>query len=182
MITKQTWKKYIDFAFEAYENHNTYATNAEFGNDFYRQEGNVPAITHPLFAASLLLADRRLPQDLREKGYLILLLHDIIEDTDQPLPEWVDVEIKEGVEAMTYTEEEERNSEVLKSKIYQHPPFIKLLTLCDTISNMYEEHVSEAKRSKWKELVTNLTKLVEKEYGLTRVVVTAKAILQHTDW
>ena len=68
--------------------------------------------------------------------------------------------------------------EMVKKK----PPFIKLLELCDTISNVYEEHVKDSHRKEWKEEDEKLLKDVRKEYGNIRIVEISEAILTNTNW
>jgi (p)ppGpp synthase/HD superfamily hydrolase len=171
-ISPELFKKILDFAYDAYQNKSK--------RDTLRQGGKTPFITHPYFAASLLLADRRVPWEDRYYGYQILILHDVLEDTDADLPDWLEDRVVQGVKDMTFSDDIsfEEKGEIIKNR----DPFIKLLELCDTISNVYEEHVGEKKRSEWKELDKELVIDVENIYGDIRVVQLSKAILDNTDW
>jgi len=171
-ITPKLFKDLLDFAYDAYQNKNI--------RDLLRQEGKTPYMTHPLFAASLLLADQRIPWEDRYYGYQILVLHDVLEDTTAKLPDWVEEKVVDGVKELTFSDDMpfDEKVELLRGK----DSFIKLLALCDTISNVYEEHVSEEKRIKWKKYDEELVKDVENIYGDIRIVEISKTILANTDW
>lgn len=171
MISSKEYKKLFDFAYSAYQEH-----CGDSGNE-YRQNGNVPFINHPIWCASLLLADTDFPLVLREIGFKALLLHDVIEDTSIDLPYWVEPEVKEAVKNMTY-----QNFDQESDKALSKPIFIKLLILIDKISTMYEYHARKEKQRKWKEFCEKLLKDVETEYGNIRIVQISKAILSNTDW
>lgn len=165
-------KRYIDFAYFAYQEHNV-------SGQAFRQGGKVPYLTHPVGSAFLLLADTVIPSEEREKGCKILILHDVLEDTSAKLPEWVDDEVKKGVVEMTYTEE---SDEEKMKKILEKSPFIKLLTLYDAFWSLYEQHVSEHHRKEWKAAVAQLAVEAEKNYGNARIVQIAKVVVDNTDW
>ena len=171
-ITPELFKKLLDFAYDAYQNKSK--------KDKTRQEGKTPFITHPFFAASLLLADQRIPWEDRYYGYQILVLHDVLEDTTAELPEWLDTKVIEGIKGLTFPDNlsVEEKFEIIKSR----GPFIRLLALCDTISNVYEEHVGEFHKREWKEADEKLVKDVRKDYGDIRVVEVSETILANTNW
>lgn len=170
MIKSKELKRYLDFAYSAYQENNI--TGQE-----YRQKGKVPYIMHPLWCASLLIADTQIPYEQRELGFKALILHDVLEDTSLKLPEWVEPEVKEIVQKLTFKSWEQAKREISKS-----PTFIKLLYLFDALSNMYENHVSEPKRAEWKKLTAGILKGVEQEYGNIRIVQIGKAIAENTNW
>ncbi len=173
-LSPQLFKKLMDFAYQAYQE--------ESHKDTLRQKGKTPYITHPVFAASLLLADRRIPWKDRFIGYQVLILHDVLEDTNAKLPDWLSDEVINGVKELTFKDSLslENKFEIVKKK----DDFIKLLYLCDTLSNLYEEHVAlPVKRRKlWKEMVGWFAREVEKAYGDIRVVEVANAMIENTDW
>lgn len=170
MIESAELKKYLDFAYEAYQNNNV-------SGQAYRQKGNVPFIMHPLWCASMLITDTQVPQDEREIGFKALILHDVLEDTSLELPEWVELEVKETVQKLTF----ENWDEALKI-IPTYEPFLKLLLVYDSLSSMYENHVSDLHRAGWIKTTKYLLEEVEKEYGNVRIVQVGKAILENTDW
>jgi hypothetical protein len=170
MISIDHFKKLLDFADDAYHHHNK-------SDQVYRQSGKVPYATHPLGCAMLLIADQRIPWHEREIGFQALILHDVLEDTNADLPNWVDEEVKETVRQMTF-----ESSDHALREASSKPIFIKLLMLLDGFWSMYEEHVQPVRRKQWKQGVAMAIKEVEQHYGNIRVVQIAKAIEQETDW
>lgn len=170
MIQSDYLKKLIDFAFDAYQNHT-------INGEEYRQNGNVPYFFHPTWCASILLTDTRIPYEERELGYQVLILHDVLENTDVDLPDWVSAEVKSEVQEMTY----ESYAEAIE-KLPNKTPFRKLLSLVDLLASMYEEHVKEKNRSIWMKFTKMLTEDVEKHYGNIRIVQLSKTIVANTDW
>lgn len=171
MIEPSDFKRVLDFAYSAYQEHN------QSGQEL-RQHGKVPFIVHPMWAAMMMLADQRLPFELREIGYQALLLHDVLEDTNAELPDWIDPEVARMVEDMTLPDDFKEVVAAIASKDI----FTKLLILYDTLENVYEEHVTDWKRTMWKQGVEVLIREVEQEYGDLRVVHVGKAVLEHTNW
>jgi (p)ppGpp synthase/HD superfamily hydrolase len=96
MISSKQYKKLLDFAHSAYQENN-------ISNQAYRQDGKVPYINHPLWCATLLLADTEVPWEERELGFQALILHDVLEDTSLKLPEWINPAVQKIVEEMTFT-------------------------------------------------------------------------------
>lgn len=127
----------------------------------------------------MLLNDTRIPFKQREVGFEALLLHDVLEDTNLGIPEWIESKVRKLVEEMTFKSFEQEVRE-LKNK----STFIKLLKLVDKLGTMYEEGIggSSKRRAGWKELTAKLLKDVEKEYGDIRVVQVGKSILDSTNW
>ena len=169
-IPPEELKRLLDFVYTAHQEHNT-------RKDF-RQEGKVPFVVHPIWCATTLLNDQRIPFEQRRIGYQALLLHDVLEDTSLPLPDFVGPEVKDAVEQMSHgTWEDEQ---VLEGK----SDFVKLLKLCDKMSSIFDETVrpDPQRRSEWKALTTRLYEDVKEAYGETRIVTLCKAMLDSTDW
>ena len=177
-ISSEEFKRYLDFAYSAYQEHN-------ISGQAFRQDGKVPYMTHPLWTAMMLIADTQIPYEQRELGFKALILHDVLEDTDLALPDWVEEEVKNVVKELTF-----ENYEQAIREYENKTPFIKLLLLYDKLSSMYENHVglhddSEKKilkRKLWKEYVVRGIGEVEKEYGNIRIVQVGKAIAENTNW
>jgi len=169
MISSETFKKYLDFAYSAYQENN-------ISDQSYRQDGKVPYVTHPLGAAMLLIADTLIPYEERELGFKILILHDVLEDTSLELPDWVEADVKRGVEEMTYSGPNtlEEKMKWVKNK----DPFIKLLMLYDTFWSLYERHVDGPieRQRVWTKGVASLADEVEKRYGNIRIVQIARNV------
>lgn len=175
MITSETFKQYLDFAWNAYQEHNV-------SDQEYRQGGSIPYVTHPLGAALLHIADTNIPYEERELGCKILILHDVLEDTSLALPDWVEDEVRRGVEEMTYTGPKslEKKMERVRSK----NDFVKLLMLYDAFWSLYERHVggSEERRAMWKNGVLDLADDVERHYWNIRIVHIARTVAHNTEW
>jgi (p)ppGpp synthase/HD superfamily hydrolase len=170
MIAADEFKKLIDFAFEAYQKNNT-------SGQEYRQDGKVPYIMHPLWCASILITDTRIPYEERERGFKALILHDVYEDTNLDFPDWVEPDVKAIVKELTF-----ESSDHALALVQSKPINIKLLLLVDGLSSMYEEHVEPQRRKKWKAMMEIATKEVEEHYGNIRVVQLAKSIIENTNW
>lgn len=173
MISAEELKKLLDFSFDAYQNKNS-------SGQEYRQDGNVPYIMHPLWCASVLINDTRIPLEERELGFKALLLHDVLENTTLELPEWAGEDVKEMVEAMSFGGQHDIK-EVIR-ELSKKPALFGLLMLIDALSSMYEEHVSEKKKKFWKLGVKTLTELVEKQYGDIRIIQISRAVTENTNW
>lgn len=172
ILDPELTKKLFAFAHDAHTNHNLR------GQDHVIRRGVYPYIIHPMWAAGTLVADPKLPKEERILGYQILVLHDVLEDTDVQLPDWVSEDVKKGVQALTHDNWQEEQEAVT-----HYTPFLKLLKLCDKIQTMYElAIVDPVKAHEWKQLIERLAVDVEDHYGNTRVVVIAKALLEDTDW
>lgn len=169
MIRAEELKRYIDFAYSAYQEHNIV-------DQEYRRVSQAPYITHALWAATMLLADTDVPQEERETGAKALLLHDVLEDTDLPLPDWVDPEVKNLVEQMTF-----KNWEDTKKRVPLLPVSTKLLVLYDKLMTLYEDKKDKNRRKgEWKEFCQYLLDEVEKQYGNIRIVQIGKAIIANS--
>lgn len=170
MIKAEELKKYMDFAFEAYHSHNT-------SGQEYRQKGKVPYIMHPIWCASIFITDTRIPYKEREIGFKALILHDVLEDTDLPLPNWVELKVKNIVKELTFESPNQALREAESKSI-----FIKLLLLVDGLSSMYEEHVAPQRKKIWKKAMKKLLKDVKAKYGNIRIVQVAEVVIKNTDW
>ncbi|MFW9878362.1 MAG: hypothetical protein ACFFG0_35215 [Candidatus Thorarchaeota archaeon] len=162
-------KKYLDFAYLAYEGNTS--------QQKYRQKGNIPFIFHPLWCASVLINDTKIALKEREIGAKALILHDILENTDLDLPNWVEKDVKEAVEKLTFDKDENTIKEIITMS-----SFVKLLFLTDLLASMYENHVSKPKRKIWKLLVKLLLNDVKKHYGNIRIVQIGNTVYKNTNW
>lgn len=170
ILPPDTLKRLFEFCHHAYLEQNT-------SGQAFRQEGQVPYFVHPLWCAMMMVTDTRIPAEERRVGVQALFLHDILEDTNAALPEWVEPRVKRLVEQLTFESWEQALKEVPKKPIE-----VKLLILFDSLSSMYEEHVSLSKRPQWKQKVLDLLRDVDAHYGDLRIVQVGKAIAAGTDW
>ena len=172
MISAEEYKRLIDFAYKAHQEHGIH------DNEIYREKGRFPYVLHPIFCANLVIFDNRIPFEQREIGFKALILHDVLEKTSLELPDWVEPEVKEAVQELTF----KSFSDAIR-KVPRKKPFIKLLILADTLSTLYEEHIETFYRRKiWKTGVWMLTRDVEAKYGNIRIVQVSKTILKNTNW
>jgi (p)ppGpp synthase/HD superfamily hydrolase len=169
-IPANEFKRLVDVAYSAHQEHNT--------RKDYRQDGKVPFVVHPLWCALTMLNDQRIPFDERRIGYQVLLLHDVLEDTDMQVPDDVPEEVVSLVRDMTHASWDEEQD------IFAKTDFVKMLKLADKIASMYDETVrpDPVRRRQWKELTERLAVDVEAHYGNIRLVTLAKAILADTEW
>ena len=167
-----SYKRDIDAAFSAYQDSNT-------SGQAYRQDGQVPYANHAIWAASTILLDTRLPKDVRELGYVVLLYHDVIEDTSDSLPTWISDEARRCVHEMTF-----QNFRASIPLLPAKEPKVKLFILVDKLSTLIEEHIPDEtdKRKLWKNTVLYLAEEVEKHFGKTRIVAMAYAMAHETRW
>jgi len=162
----------FEFAHDAHTNHNVR------GEDHIIRRGIYPYIIHPMWAASTLIMDPDISIEERILGFQILMLHDILEDTSASLPAWVSQEVQDGVRRLSHESWEQELIDIAS-----YTPFFKLLKLCDKIQTLYERGVVlPEKRPRWKQLVQELARDVEAQYGTTRVGTIANALVEHTDW
>ncbi|MFZ3020462.1 MAG: hypothetical protein WA051_03035 [Minisyncoccia bacterium] len=170
MIEHEKLKKIIDFVYDAHQNHNT--------KKDYRQDGRVPFFTHPLWCALTLLNDQRISFEDRNIGYQALLLHDVLEDTSEKLPDYIDNEVRELVNKMTHETWEEE--QILENK----SPLVKLLKLHDKISSMYDETVrtDPVRRKEWRQLIEKLISETKKYYPEAKIIPVAETIIANTNW
>ncbi|HBH46154.1 MAG: hypothetical protein A2445_03630 [Candidatus Jacksonbacteria bacterium RIFOXYC2_FULL_44_29] len=169
-IEPKNLKQLLDLAYSAHQEHNT-------RNDF-RQNGKVPFAVHPIWCAMTLLNDQRIPFAERAIGYQALLLHDVLEDTNLGIPDYVDTQVIDLVKEMTHDSWED------EQKIEGKSHLVKLLKLCDKIASMYDETLRDdaVYRKEWKALTEKLLHDVENHYGSIRLVTLAKAVLNDTAW
>lgn len=173
-ISYGEYGKYIDFILKAHDKFDM------TGKEKFRQLGKTPYPTHPIFAAQLVLADRRVSWRLRADGFRALLLHDVLENTKAKIPSWVPSSVKKLVNKLTF--KDEKTEEAVAKRIDQNDSFTNYLLLADTVSNLYEEHVSEQKREAWIKGVKLLMSKIEKDFGKTRLYQISGLLSKNTDW
>jgi len=173
MIYSKEFKKYLDFAYQAYQENN-------IAGQAYRQNGKIPYMTHPLGSAMLLIADTKIPYKERELGFKILILHDVLEDTSLKLPAWIEGEVKKGVLEMTYLEKGNLKNKI--NWVWKKNSFYKMLILYDVFWTLYEKHVDGPleRQKMWQKSILILAKEVERDYGETQIIKIAKSIAKDT--
>lgn len=132
-----------------------------------------PYSIHPIWCAMTLLQETSLPSHIRENGYKALLYHDILEDTNAPLPSDTPKEVVQLVKDMTFESFESEMQE-----IWNKSDEVKLLKLYDKVSNLLDgTWMSPEKKKLYIEYTRRLTEEVEKIFGDLNIVRIARTII-----
>jgi hypothetical protein len=135
-------------------------------------DGVTPYAIHPIWCATTLLTETTLPEAIRYPGYLALLWHDILEDTQLGLPPDVRPEVRTLVEEMTFA-----NFEDELARLWERSDTAKLLKLYDKTSVLLDATwMSDAR---WNQVVQHAQKLlafVVAKHGELNIVRLARAI------
>lgn len=160
------FKESVAYSISAHSEHFLKPENAT------RCDQITPYAIHPIWCAMTLLTETTLPGELRRVGYQVLLWHDILEDTDLPLPYSIDEEVRELVEEMTFNSFCEE-----KQLLWKRSKEAKLLKLYDKVSNLLDGTWMSDKN--WEDYLVHTLKLsnfVSQEYGELNITRIARAI------
>ena len=131
-----------------------------------------PYVIHPIWCGITLLTETKLPEEIRLPGYQALIWHDVLEDTNLPLPDGTDAEVARLVGEMTFASFKEEQ-ELIDGK----ESLVKLLKLYDKTSILLD--ATWMKDEKWNNLVDYTLKLcqfVMDTYGNLNIVKIAGAV------
>jgi hypothetical protein len=131
-----------------------------------------PYVIHTIWCGMTLLTETKLPEDIRIPGYQALIWHDVLEDTNLPLPEGTDGEVARLVGEMTFASFKEE-----QESIENKESLVKLLKLYDKVSILLD--AVWMKDEKWNNLVDYTLKLrqfVFDTYGDLNIVKIAGAV------
>lgn len=146
----------IDFVIDAHANHSKIPKGA-----VRRHDGKTPYWVHPVWCLTSMLQEARLPEASRIPGAQSLGLHDVLEDTTAPIPDWVDKQIVENVEDMTFDSFDQE-----KSRLPLFSPVLCLWKLYDKVSNLLDgTWMSPTKRKDYLRYTRELALRVEGQYG-----------------
>jgi len=135
-------------------------------------DNQTPYAMHPIWCAMMLLSETLLPEEIRFDGYVALCLHDVLEDTDEKLPDWVPSRCVILIEEMTFASSAEEFE-----KIWDRSDECILLKLYDKVSNLLDgAWMSDEKWSDYCDLVFQLVNFVEHKYGNLNITKIARAI------
>lgn len=158
----------IEFVVDAHKNH------CKKGRPQIRIfDGKTPYHVHLLWCATAILQEPNLPIEIRNKGSLALLYHDILEDTTKELPNWLPKEVVECIKDMTFDSSEDEWKTLWSKNIE-----IRLFKLYDKTNNLLDSTWMKAERRK--RHVGHLKKLikdVEKNYGQLNIIKIAKSLI-----
>ncbi len=137
-------------------------------------DNTTPYIVHPLWCAVTIAFEQRLTSEVRARGILILLFHDILEDTCGEIPQDLPTEVKEGIRRMTFY-----TSKVERTRIWSLPPEIRLFKLYDKTCNLLDAIETDPEKiKKNNELVVELIADVEKNYGTLNITKIARSLVK----
>ncbi len=135
-------------------------------------DGRTPYAVHPIWCAMTLLSETTLPRDFRFTGYLVLLWHDILEDTHLNLPKETPHEVATLVDEMTFVSFAEECEQ-----IWRRSENAQLLKLYDKVSNLLDGMWMSD--DEWNNYVTHtqaLAQFAAKRFGNLNIVRIAHAI------
>jgi hypothetical protein len=121
-----------------------------------------------------LLTETTLPDEIRYPGAIALLWHDILEDTQLPLPANAHFTIKSLVQEMTFTSLDEEFEHV-----WQRSNTTKLLKLYDKVSQFLDG--TWLSNERWNKLVQHTRKLETfalTHYGDLNIIRISRAVCQ----
>lgn len=156
----------IDFSFRVHD---------KFANEprkrFRKWDGRTPYAIHPVWCAVTILAETTLPEEIRYHGALALLLHDVLEDTQAPLPSRLPPQVEALVLEKTFASFEEEHE-----LIWGRSELCRLLTTYDKVSNLLDANWRTNKRDLYVGYTLRLADDTEKRWGPLNIVRIARAI------
>lgn len=141
-------------------------------NQYRRANITTPYIIHPIWCAMTLLHETNLDLKFKKKGYLALLYHDVLEDSNKKIK--LSKEVGELVENMTFD-----SFSVERAELWSKSPEIKLLKLYDKVSNLMDgEWMDETKMKLYLKHTKRLIKEIKEVYGDLNIVIIAQKIIK----
>ena len=153
------------------EAHGRFALNVDKTVRYWDKK--TPYSIHPIWCAMTILHETSLPEELRRDGFQALLYHDVLEDSQLKLPDWLSERVQTLVEDMTF---ESSQQEMIE--IWNKPDDVRLVKLYDKTSNLMDGRwMNEEKRKRYTEYTSRLCDDVEKNYGELNITRIARAII-----
>ncbi len=135
-------------------------------------DNKTPYYIHPIWCATMLLQETSIPEEIRIKGSQALLYHDVVEDTEVGLPEWLSKDIRSLIFNMNLDSSEDE-----WTNLWKKDKEVRLLKLFDKVSNVLDGVWMEQNRKKQHiEHLKKLCKDVEENYGGLNIVKLAKTL------
>lgn len=134
-----------------------------------------PYWMHPTWCAMTILTESTLSYETRQQGALALLLHDVLEDTTQPVPtHLVGPDVEALVNDLTsFVEFAEK-----KRNLWTKTPLVRLLKLYDQTSNLLDgAWMPVEKRRAIAEFVAQLADDAEQNFGPLNIIRIARTTL-----
>jgi hypothetical protein len=138
---------------------------------------NIPNGVHPVWSAMTILQEISLPEKLKWLGALVLLYHDVPEDTLAILPKRLSKKACKLVEDMTFSNFDEE-----AQLLWDKPAEVRLFKLYDKTSNRLDsDWMYPERRVLHKAHLLKLADDVEKNYGKLNIVLMARALANGKD-
>lgn len=137
-----------------------------------RWDGRTPYGIHPLWCGLTLLHETTLPKSLREAGAVALFYHDALEDTDMVLPK-LTKRVERLVRGMTFASSQEE-----EQKVWRRSKEVRLLKLCDKVSNLLDgAWMTPERRERYLAYTLRLAEDVERNYGSLNIIRIARSLV-----
>ncbi|MAG61183.1 hypothetical protein CL619_05320 [archaeon] len=158
----------IDYIIKAHRDHSVRADKA-----FRKWDGLTPYHIHPIWCASMLATETTLDETVRHEGIQTLLYHDVLEDTELGLPNWLSGRVVGLIGSMTYSGIVEEIE-----KIWDQPEEVRLYKLFDKTNNLLDwQRSSVVKHERYKLYTASLCDDAQINFGKLNIVKIARAVL-----
>jgi len=155
-------QKDLDYVIEAHRDFSKSNSKA-----YRKWDAKTPYYTHPIWCASMIASETSLSETVRNEGIQALLYHDVLEDTNLPLPDWLSKRVVDLVAEMTFY----NGSSQEMQEIWDKSKEVRLYKLYDKVSNLLDGcWMSEEKRRKYEEYTKRLCEDVEENYGQLNII------------
>ncbi len=141
-----------------------------------KHDGSTPYSIHPVWCAMTILAEEKLPRNIRELGAEVLLNHDVPEDTTEEIPDYVSEEGKVLISEMIFADSADE-----MQRIWTRSKLTILFKLYDKVSNWLDSTTYFKKQgAKYYydrlDYLVKLTDFAEENFGNLNIVIMARAI------
>ncbi|XSG73908.1 hypothetical protein ACP8Y2_17150 [Herpetosiphon llansteffanensis] len=127
---------------------------------------------HPIWCAMTILAEPLLPETTRRVGSIVLLWHDLLEDTSADLLENTPQQVRQLVQEMTFDSFDHEMRE-----LWQRSDLTKLFKLYDKTSQFFDAvWLRDARYAQLLNHTQQLTTFVQQTYGELNIVKLAQAL------
>ncbi len=160
--------RHINYIFDAHQK------LAKKDENTVRGDNETPYSIHPVWCSMMIATETSLSREIRIEGTIVLLYHDVSEDTNASLPNDLSPEIIQSISDMTFMGGMKEEMVEIWSKSQK----IRLFKLYDKVSNLLDaswmppdylpKYVGHTKR---------LLDDVEKHYGSLNIVKIAHSIV-----
>lgn len=170
MFDCDTLQTMLNYAIQA---HSRLAKNE---NKRYRKfDHKTPYAIHPIWCALTMMHEISIPESIRTIYVQALLFHDVLEDTNASLPDYLSEQTKKLVQEMTFASSQEEHDLIISGKMR---PEIMFLKLYDKISNyMHTDPNDEARQIRYREKISILYDSVSKHFPKVYILKIARELI-----